>query len=148
MSCKETNPDKLRNFAEEIKNQNEIICSGIFLHVYMDTFAELNLPLSDVFPLNPFACTPARILDVLKTNIHWDVVPLKLLLLAGPLTLDIDKKQYNEYVSEVHCSLITKKAQYEVQGVNVFYDKYLPGIYDNKAKQVLLEPLQIYARKK
>jgi hypothetical protein len=150
MSCKETNPDKLRNFANEIKNQNEIICSGIFLHVYMDTFAEMELPLSDVFPLNPFACTPARILDVLKTNKHWDVVPLKLLLLVGPLTYpysQVDMKEYNKYLSEVNCSLISENAIYEVKGVNVYHDKYLPGIYDNKAKQVLLEPLQIYAKK-
>ena len=147
MSCKETNPDKLNEFAKKIKDQNEIICSGIFLHVYMETFSEMKIDISKVFPLNPFACTPARILDVLKTNEHWDVVPLKLLLLVGPLTIDIDKKQYNEYASEVNCSLITKKAETAVQGVNVFYDKYLPGIYDNKAKQVLLKPLQIYAKK-
>jgi len=163
--CKETNSQTLKQYANDITNQSNIICSGIFLHVYIKTFIELKLDLSFVFPLNPFACTPARIIDVLKHNNNWSVVPLKLLLLATPLAYKYpmdpkQKKAYDDYLSEANCSLITMDSTGACDVTSVAHNdrdvvnkdrfywtdvpfKFIPGIYDNKENKTLIKPLFI-----
>lgn len=163
--CGENDQSKLEGFAQDIVNQSNIICSGIFLHVYIKTFTDLNMDLSSVFPLNPFACTPARIVNVLKTNTNWKVVPLKLLLLATPLAYahpmkETQQKTYNKYLSEANCRLITMDNTGEcdvtskthedrdvVKASEFYWTKldfeFIPGIYDKKAKKTLIKPLFI-----
>ena len=159
-TCEERDPQRLNTLAKDTKKQQNIICSGIFLHVYIEVFTELGMDMSVVFPLNPFACTPSRIVDVLKNNPNWSLVNLKPLLLISPLLnllpFDIHSKEYKtfqEYLSTANCRLIGEEAH---NGTCEIIDakhmgmanshksvRFYPGIYDLVQKKMLLKPLLV-----
>lgn len=157
--CEERDPARLKTLANDTKEQNNIICSGIFLHVYIEVFTKLGMDLSVVFPLNPFACTPSRIVDVLKNNPNWSLVYLKPLLLIAPLlhllTFDIHSNEYKtfqEYISTANCRLIGQEEHgncdiTDTDHVSMANSRksvrFYPGIYDNVQKKMLLKPLLV-----
>jgi len=157
--CEERDPERLTMLANDTKEQSNIICSGIFLHVYIEVFTELKMDLTEVFPLNPFACTPSRIIDVLKNNSNWSLVYLKPLLLISPLshllTFDIhsnDYKTFQEYLSTANCRLIGQEEHgicdiTNTDHVNMANSRksvrFYPGIYDEVQKKTLLKPLLV-----
>ena len=157
--CEERDPARLKTLANATKEQSKIICSGIFLHVYMEVFTKLEMDLTKVFPLNPFACTPSRIVDVLKHNKNWSIVYLKPLLLISPLAhllpFDIHSKDYKifqEYLSNANCKLIGQEEHGECDITDTDHVdmansrksvRFYPGIYDEVQNKTLLEPLLV-----
>jgi len=157
--CEERDPQRLKTLANDTKEQTNIICSGIFLHVYIEVFTNLGMDLSVVFPLNPFACTPSRIVEVLKNNSNWSLLYLKPLLLIAPLlhllTFDIHSNEYKtfqEYLSTANCRLIGQEEHgncdiTDAEHVGLKNSRksvrFYPGIYDEVQKKMLLEPLLV-----